>query len=371
MKTYATQNSACTRRYNEPASSIIGFESDRERILKCSAFRRLDYKTQVFVPHEHDMFRTRMTHTLEVAQVSRTISRALDINEDLAEAVALAHDLGHPPFGHAGEEILDKLMSDHGHFEHNRQSLRVVDYLEHPQSGYRGLNLAEPTRECIAKHETSYDTPLCVEFDTSLRPPLEGQICDASDEIAYTSADIEDGLASGWITEEQISTLDLWQEARRMAEKEFPQARDIHKRIAATRNIARILRDDLILNTQKNISDLNIVTPEDVKNAEKCAIMSQGISSMFSQMKTFLLNELYLHQAHREKEQRAEIILKALFNAFTNDPNLLPARYRKRIDQPGQNENIEGLQRITCDYIAGMTDRFAHQVYEELTGTGC
>ena len=174
----------------------------------------MDFKTQVFVPHQNDHFRTRMTHTLEVALVARTLGRALRLNEDLIEAVALAHDLGHSPFGHGGEKILNELMGEHGGFEHNRQSLRVVDYLEHPYPNFRGLNLTRVVRECIARHETAYDTPASSDFSDDLRAPLAGQIVDAADEIAYTSADLEDALVSGCITTEQIDDLDLWCQAR-------------------------------------------------------------------------------------------------------------------------------------------------------------
>ena len=366
MHPCATANSDSSRRYPEAISNESGFQEDRERIIRCSAFRRLDYKTQVFVPHEHDMYRTRMTHTLEVAQVARKIARLLSVNEDLSESVALAHDLGHPPFGHAGEKVLDGLMEEHGHFEHNRQSLRIVDYLEHPFPDFRGLNLTNATRECMAKHETAYDTPSGHEFDANLRPPLEGQVCDIADEIAYTSADIEDGLASGWLTVEQISNLSLWQEAFELAESEYPDARDIHKRIAATRNLARILIEDLVANTLNRISTLGLSAPEGVRSAEKCVILSPPMTNKFMETKAFLLDNLYLHQDNVSADEESETILVSLFNAFVDSPSRLPDRYERRIDQPGHNGQVESIHRIVCDYIAGMTDRYARLEYEKI-----
>jgi len=202
------------RRHGEaPHPYRTCFQRDRDRIMHCSAFRRLDFKTQVFVPHECDHFRTRLTHTLEVAQIGRAIGRALRLNEDLIEATALAHDLGHPPFGHCGEGVLDELMADEGGFEHNRQSLRVVDYLEHPYPAFRGLNLTAAVRECLARHQTRYDTPACGDFDASLQAPLEGQVVDLADEIAYTAADLEDALAAEWIITDDLASLALWRRA--------------------------------------------------------------------------------------------------------------------------------------------------------------
>jgi dGTPase len=238
------------------------FQRDRDRIIHCSAFRRLSDKTQVFSPHTGDYSRMRLTHTVEVAQISRTLARALRLNEDVAEAVALAHDLGHPPFGHSGEAALNELMADHGHFEHNRQSLRVVDYLEHPYPGFRGLNLCRVIRECLAKHTSRYDTPVCEEFDPKLLAPLEGQLVDQCDEIAYTSADLEDALAVGWLTLEQLGGLKLWQQAWAVAQAESPDARDIHKRIRACKAVLATMADDLLTTTLANIAQMNIDSPQ-------------------------------------------------------------------------------------------------------------
>ena len=251
------------------------FQRDRDRIIHCSAFRRLSDKTQVFSPHTSDYSRMRLTHTVEVAQIAGTLARALRLNEDVAEAVALAHDLGHPPFGHSGEAALNELMAGHGHFEHNRQSLRVVDYLEHPYPGFRGLNLCRVIRECLAKHTSRYDTPVCEEFDPKLLAPLEGQLVDLCDEIAYTSADLEDALAVGWLTLEQLGGLELWQQAWAIAQAESPDARDIHKRIRACKAVLATMADDLLTTTLANIAEMNIDSPQ---AAREGGVRGEGVS---------------------------------------------------------------------------------------------
>ena len=213
------------RAHPEPEHPYRGcYQRDRDRIVHCSAFRRLDYKTQVFVPHEQDHYRTRLTHTLEVAQVARTLARAVGANEDAAEAAALAHDLGHAPFGHAGEQVLNELMARHGGFEHNLQSLRVVDYLEHPYAAFRGLNLTSAVRPCLARHQTPYDRPAPEEFADAPQAPLEGQLVNLADEIAYTSADCQDALSAGWISVEQLGELELWRRAWRQTQAALPDA---------------------------------------------------------------------------------------------------------------------------------------------------
>ncbi len=342
------------------------FHRDRDRIVHSAAFRRLDFKTQVFVPHEHDHYRTRLTHTLEVAQIGRTLGRALRLNEDLIEAVALAHDLGHPPFGHAGEAVLEELMADHGHFEHNRQSLRVVDYLEHPYPAFRGLNLTRAVRECIALHRTRYDAPICEDFDASLQPPLEGQVVDAADEIAYTSADLEDALAAGWITMEQLSPLALWRRAWETAERETPDARVIHKRIRACKAVLAMLADDLIATTATNLSGAGedacaFATTDSVRRAGRRLVgLSPGMAEALTEMQGFLLREVYLGPRAVEKDLQARRVITGLFRAYVADAKLLPDRYRARADS-------DGLHRVVCDYIAGMTDRFAVEAHEGLS----
>ena len=335
------------------------FQRDRDRIVHCSAFRRLDFKTQVFVPHEHDHFRTRMTHTLEVAQVARTLARALRLNEDLVEAAALAHDLGHPPFGHGGEAELDALMAGCGGFEHNRQSLRIVDYLEHPYPAFRGLNLTQATRECIARHQTRYDTPVSEEFDSALCATLEGQLVDLADEIAYTAADLEDALAAGWLTVERLTGLQLWRRAWETARRAMPDARAVHKRIRACKAVLNLLADDVIATTTGNIREADLQSPDDARRAgRRCVAMSPPAAESLGQMQDFLLNNVYLEPRNARQEQASRGILRELFALLTADPTLLPDRYRKRVD--------DEPRRVACDYIAGMTDRFCRNEHARL-----
>ena len=338
------------------------FQRDRDRIVHCSAFRRLDFKTQVYVPHEHDHFRTRLTHTLEVAQIARTLGRALGLCEDLAEAVALAHDLGHPPFGHGGEAALDELMARHGRFEHNRQSLRVVDYLEHPYPDFRGLNLTRVVRVCLAKHETRYDTPLGGGLDSPGMPPVAGQLVDRADEIAYTAADLDDALGAETITVEQIEHLRLWRRSWQAAEAAAPAASAIHKRIRACKNVLAAMADDLLKTTAATLDALGVSAPEDVRDAgRRCVCFSDQMAADIEQMQSFLLNNVYLSARHVELDQAGRQIIRELFGAFIADPSQLPGRYQRRIDS-------DGLHRVTCDYIAGMTDRFCKQEHARLSG---
>ncbi|HOF18909.1 MAG TPA: deoxyguanosinetriphosphate triphosphohydrolase [Phycisphaerae bacterium] len=336
------------------------FQRDRDRIVHCSAFRRLDFKTQVFVPHEHDHYRTRLTHTLEVAQIARDLGRALRANEDLLETVALAHDLGHPPFGHGGEAALDELMAGHGGFEHNRQSLRVVDYLEHPYPRFRGLNLTRVVRECLAKHETRYDAPVCEEFDPSLRAPLEGQLVDLADEIAYTAADLDDALAAEWISVEQLAELSLWRQAAALAETDAPDAREIHQRIRACKAVLSLLADDAIATASDNLRAVAVESVDDVRRApRRLAAFSPEMGAAVEQMQQFLLRNVYLARDNAGKERDTRRILGEMFRAYLADPHRLPQRYRRRIER-------DGLHRVLCDYLAGMTDRFCLAEYAKL-----
>jgi len=350
------------RRFAEPEHPYrTCFQRDRDRIVHFSAFRRLDFKTQVFVPHVQDHYRTRLTHTMEVAQVGRSLARALRLNEDAVEAVALAHDLGHPPFGHAGEAVLNDLMAAHGHFEHNRQSLRVVDYLEHPYPDFRGLNLTYVVRECLAKHQTRYDTPMveAADIDTTQHAPLEGQLVDLADEIAYTAADLEDALAVDWLTVESLSELTLWRQAWATAQREFPHAHAIHKRIRAVKAVLATLADDAVQTTRANIDAMGLDSPHAVRSApRRASTFSPAVASAADEMGKFLLKNVYTHGANREKEHTARRIVTGLFERFTGDPARLPQRYRHRVD-------TFGIHRVVCDYIAGMTDRFARETFEQ------
>ncbi len=339
------------------------FQRDRDRIVHCSAFRRLDFKTQVFVPHESDHFRTRLTHTLEVAQIARTLGRALRLNEDLIETVALAHDLGHPPFGHAGEAALDELTADWGHFEHNRQSLRVVDYLEHPYPEFRGLNLTGVVRECLARHETRYDAPLADQFDPSLHAPMEGQLVDLADEIAYTAADLDDALAAGVLTREDLDGVALWRRAWTAAERDAPDARAIHKQIRAAKNVLSILADVVVCETSRLAAELAPDCPDAVRRAgRRCVALTGEAADMLDEMQEFLLRNVYLVDPNAEQDRRAKRIIRELFAAYVADPSRLPERYRRRIGRP----ECPTLQRVVCDYVAGMTDRFCRREHERL-----
>ena len=337
------------------------YSRDRDRIVHCSAFRRLDYKTQVFVPHEQDHYRTRLTHTLEVAQVARTLARALRANEDAAEAVALAHDLGHAPFGHAGEAALNELMADHGRFEHNRQSLRVVDYLEHPYPDFRGLNLTRAVRLCLAKHSTRYDHPVCEEFEAALSGPLEGQLVDLADEIAFTVADTADALAAEWICPEQLEPLELWRRALAAARAVMPQARPIHQRLQAGRNLMALLIDDAIAETSRRLEELAPTSALDVQQArDRYAGFNPAMAGAVRQLQDFLLETVYRHEQALARQQEARAIVAELFAAYLADPSLMPPRYQERIAR-------EGPHRVACDYIAGMTDRFCRQEHARVT----
>ena len=354
---YAIADSdAPQRRHPEaPHPYRTAFQRDRDRVTHCSAFRRLDIKTQVFVPHIHDHFRTRLTHTLEVAQVGRALGRALRLNEDLIEATALAHDLGHPPFGHCGEAVLDEMMAEHGGFEHNRQSLRLVDYLEHPYPAFRGLNLTWAVRECLAKHATRYDHPVSDEFDTAESAPLEGQLVDLADEIAYTSADLEDGLASGWIAVDDLTGLSLWQRAMDIASTDAPDARPIHKRIRAVKAIMTILADDLVARTPALITKAGITSPTDVRAAGRLIEFSPDLRTRIDELHAFLMERVYCHPENRRHQIASQAMLKRLFEHLLASPDDLPRRYQSRLD-------TEGLHRVVCDYVSGMTDRFCREI---------
>ena len=336
------------------------YQRDRDRIVHCSAFRRLDSRTQVFVPHEQDHRRNRLTHTLEVAQVARTLARALAANEDAAEAAALAHDLGHSPFGHAGEAALDELMAEAGGFEHNRQSLRVVDYLEHPYPNFRGLNLTNAVRRCLAKHETRYDAPETSEFADRPHGPLEGQLVDLADEIAYTSADAYDALAAEWITTDQLSELELWRGAAGRAERAMPDASEIHKRIHTCRELLAMLTDDAIAETARRIEQMQLASALDVQQApRRCAAFSEELAGQLEPLQKFMLERVYRHENSLRHAADARRIIGALFAAYLADASRLPERYRRRIDE-------QGARRVICDYVAGMTDTYARRECEKL-----
>jgi dGTPase len=296
-----------------------------------------------------------------VAQVARTVGRSLQLNEDLVEAVALAHDLGHSPFGHIGETALDACMADWGGFEHNRQSLRVVDELGHPYPGFNGLNLTHPTRECIARHETRYDNPDSNDFPPGLRAPLEGQLVDLSDEIAFTSADLEDALSNDRLAEERLASMDLWKEAMARANRYWPGARPIHLRIQATRCVLAILCEDLIAQTRANLAAALPTCVQDVQQATgRMVEFSPTIEAAKTQLQDLLLHEVYLSDALKQRNEKITHVITALFDRLVSDPQQLPPRYAQRVGPLT-------AQRVTCDYIAGMTDQYCTKAYQTTT----
>jgi dGTPase len=344
---------------NRPA-----FERDRDRIIHCSAFRRLEYKTQVFVNHEGDYYRTRLTHSLEVSQIARAIARRLKLNEELTEAIALAHDLGHTPFGHSGESILNELMKDHGGFEHNLQGLRVVEKLEERYPNFNGLNLTWETREGLVKHTTSHDMTnpeKLKDFEPEKFPTLEAQIIDLADEIAYNNHDIDDGLQSGLLEEDALQEeIELWQEMIKITEKNYPGINNPQKKYYAISHLIGYLILDLVNETERNISRVKIETLEDVRNAKaRLVAFSLDTARKNQQLKDFLGNNLYNHYRVKRMSSKAKMVVDGLFRAYVENAMLLPKKYQKKLEEESQ-------ERIICDYLAGMTDRYALDEYKKL-----
>lgn len=350
------------RRHPEPEHAYRSpYQRDRDRIIHSVAFRRLEYKTQVFVNHEGDDYRTRLTHSLEVSQIARTIAKALRLNEELTEALALAHDLGHTPFGHAGEEILNKLMKGHGGFEHNLHTLRIVDELEERYPGFPGLNLTWETREGIVKHRTEYDkasTP--AELDPGRMPTLEAQIVDIADEIAYDNHDIDDGLTSGLLQEQAFEKVPLWQETKKEVEREYPGIQNPKKRYQIIRKLISLLVGDTIGESQKRLQNNKIQGINDVKNFDARLIdFSDGVKEKRRPLRKFLHEELYQHYRVNRMAEKARRIVNLLFGAYIENPAMLPTEFQNKIDD--NNKYV-----IVCDYIASMTDRFALDEHEKL-----
>ena len=336
------------------------FQRDRDRIVHSKAFRRLEYKTQVFVNHEGDHYRTRLTHSLEVAQISRSIARILRLNEDLAEAICLAHDLGHPPFGHSGQDVMNELMKDKGGFEHNRQSLRIVTVLEDRYPNFPGLNLSFEVLEGISKHFTDYDLPGGRGFHREGQPSLEAQIANLSDEIAYNNHDLDDGLRSGMIDLTQLREVEIWQEIFQAVETELPTARlkvQVHETI---RRLINLLVTDLVEHTMAEMDQLKVKNIEDVRKAPRQLVgYSEKLRGKNTELKKFLFKNLYRHYRVERMADKAERILRDLFRAYTHNPKILPPWVFERA---GSDDPM----RAICDYVAGMTDRFALDEHEKL-----
>ncbi|MDP4030467.1 MAG: deoxyguanosinetriphosphate triphosphohydrolase [Gallionella sp.] len=334
------------------------FQRDRDRIIHSGAFRRLEYKTQVFVNHEGDLFRTRLTHSIEVAQIARSIARRLRLNEDLAEAISLAHDLGHTPFGHAGQDALNACMKDYGGFEHNLQSLRVVDVLEERYAAFDGLNLTFETREGILKHCSPCNAAQLGElgerFLKNRRPSLEAQIANLADEIAYNNHDVDDGLRSGLITLDQFDTVPLvathLQEVR-CAHPDLPERRVVHETV---RRMINTLVTDLIQQSERNIAGQQPATLEEVRSAPAMIAFSPELNERQRALKSFLHAHLYRHYRVMRMGVKAQRIISDLFGIFMEDSRLLPPQF-----QPPAGQAEGERARAVSDYIAGMTDRYA------------
>ncbi len=350
------------RRFPEPEHPFRSpFQRDRDRIIHSNAFRRLEYKTQVFVFHEGDHYRTRLTHTIEVAQIARTISRALGLNEDVSEAISLAHDLGHPPFGHTGEKSLNRLMKDSGGFEHNAHSLKIVEVLERRYPGFNGLNLTWEVREGIVKHSSEHDRPgLTEDYEMNMRPCLEAQIVDIADEIAYNNHDIDDGLSSELIETEALMEVELWRVSFNEVKELYP---DEEPKILKYQTIKKIINSqvtDLIDTIKKVIEDESITTVEEVRKRERrIARFSPEMDKMNGELKRFLKKNLYYHHRVLRMADKATRIIGRLFETYMNEPRTLRPKNYLDIERIGK-------ERAICDHIAGMTDRFALDEYKKL-----
>ncbi len=335
------------------------FQRDRDRILHTTAFRRLEYKTQVFINYEGDYYRTRLTHTLEVAQIGRTIARALGANEDLVEAICLAHDLGHPPYGHSGELSLARLMRDHGGFDHNKQSLRIVTLLENRYPDFLGLNLTWEVREGIVKHESEYDKADASEYNPDLHGNLEAQITNAADELAYTAHDLDDGLRSGMITTDMLAGITLWEILVESTDWRGNVLDDL-SRHRLIRRLIGLEVTDIVYATHQRLRESNVKTVQDLQRLPYNVIVySEDMHRRNRQLKDFLYNNLYRHYRVVRMAEKAERIIGDLFTAYKKESAMLPDHIQPLIEE-------RGLERTICDYIAGMTDRFASDEHNKL-----
>jgi dGTPase len=336
------------------------FQRDRDRILHTTAFRRLEYKTQVFINYEGDYYRTRLTHTLEVAQIGRSVARALGANEDLVETICLAHDLGHPPFGHSGERELARMMVDLGGFNHNHHSFRIVTELEKRYPEFDGLNLTWEVLEGIIKHETEYDVSEAADFDPNLRGHLEAQIANAADELAYTAHDLDDGLRSGMITPDDLAGISLWEVINESIGRRRSDTLDELSRHRLIRRLINIEITDLTQSIDRMIRRSGIKNVEELQKLPYNVVgFSEDMHRRNRELKDFLYKNLYNHYRVVRMAVKAERIIESLFNAFIEEPTILPDSFQKMIDE-------KGLEQTVCYYIAGMTDRFAIDEYQKL-----
>jgi dGTPase len=345
------------RTYPEPEAPYrTTFQRDRERILHTTAFRRLQGKTQVFVVTEGDYYRTRITHTLEVAQIGRTIARALGANEDLVEGICLAHDLGHPPFGHAGERTLNELMQAHNGFDHNRQSYRIITEMERRYPEFPGLNLTYELREGIVKHETEYDISQPEGYDPALRGTLESQIASFADELAYNAHDLDDGLRAGLLEMRDVETTGWWRRARESTGIDAGALYSDMVRHRIVRRLIGLMVTDLLEETSRRIEQMAAQGEIDVAavraHHQSLAAFPEATQTLNRELKTSLYEKLYFHPRVIRMTAKAERVLKDLFQAYVEEPRMLPEGAQARL-------HVLPLQRVVCDYVAGMTDRFA------------
>ncbi len=337
------------------------YQRDRDRIIHSAAFRRLEYKTQVFVNHEGDYYRTRLTHSIEVSQIARTIACALRLNMDLTEAIALAHDLGHTPFGHSGEEALNELMSRYGGFNHNLQGLRVVDYLEERYPDFPGLNLSWEVREGIVKHSSVFDIAVSIkEFFPAKMPTLEAQIVDIADEIAYDNHDLDDGLTSGLIKEEDLEGFEIWDKINRKINQKYAKIDSSRRKYLIIRGLIDLQVTDLIQQTKANIARFKIKEYAGLaKINTKVVDFSKEVKGLRKPLRQFLMQRLYHHYRVMRMSIKAKRFIRELFCEYVRRPQQLPSEVQARISK-------EGAKRVVCDYIAGMTDRYALDEYKKL-----
>jgi dGTPase len=337
------------------------YQRDRDRIIHSAAFRRLEYKTQVFVNHEGDYYRTRLTHTIEVAQIARTIATSLRLNADLTEAIALAHDLGHTPFGHSGEEALNKLMRASGGFNHNLQGLRVVDYLEERYPDFPGINLSWEVREGIVKHSSAFDVAVRLkEFAPGRMPSLETQVVDIADEIAYDNHDLDDGITSGLLKEQDLKELPIWVALNKDINRAYGNITGAKRKYLIIRSLIDRQVTDLIRETENNILRLRLKSSRDVKKSDKKIVtFSKDMLNLRLPLRAFLMDKLYHNYRVVRMSIKAKRFLEELFKVYVKSPEQLPEETQKRIPN-------DGTRRAVCDYIAGMTDRYALDEHEKL-----
>ncbi len=357
------------RVHDEPfAHGLVGFALDRHRVMTSTAFRRLQHKTQVFVTHEHDHFRTRLTHSLEVAEVSRRLAHGIGVNAELAECIALCHDLGHAPFGHAGEATLRSLMLEHGGFEHNLHSLRIVDYLEHPFPPFRGLNLTYEVREGLIKHSTVYDRPEPVARDSDIwdlldsgpLPTAEAQVASLADRLAYDTHDLEDALGAGLVSEDDLTEVELWRRAAEPVRIEHREARVFAVRRPVLDHMLELLVDDAVATTRSHVAAAELSSVDAVRQHEVPVVtLSSSMLPLVNELEAFLAERVYRHHRLVRMDTKARRFIEELFSAYVERPEMLPERFALRIDE-------QGVHRVVCDYIAGMTDRFCQDEYKRL-----